>query len=647
MGIQFGRWNFDGLPASSEEIEAAKGLLSRRGTQSVSSYSGIGVEILYRALPTTEESLTETQPHILPSGVVVTWDGRLDNRDQLVPQLNASEGRLKTDVDIAAAAYSRWGVDCFAKLIGDWAISIWDPGQRCLVLARDPIGTRHLSYRLTKDDVSWSTILDPLVLLHRKNVQLDDEYIAGLLGFFPSAHLTPFAGVHSVSPSCYARIRFGSAVISRYWDFDSTKKIRYRTDEEYEHHFRHVFRESVRRRLRSHKPVLAELSGGMDSSSVVCMADTIIAGGAAQTPRLETVSYFSEAEPQWNEQPYFSKVEEKRGRAGCHIEVYSGDSLKFDFDPQCFAATPTSAGLSTPMSRQFAACLISHDSRVVLSGIGGDEVMGGVPTPTAQLADLLAMARFATLARQLKAWALATRKPIIHHAWNAMSVFLPGSLARTPEHKRAPLWLNPHFCERNRAALEGYQARMGILGALPTFQENLAGLEGLRRQLSCSMPAFDPEYERRYPYLDRDLLEFIFSIPPEQVLRPTERRSLMRRALTGIVPDALLSRRQKAVVVRGPMLAISEEWNGLVRLTEHMRSASLGIVEPHLFRAALERAKQGKERSTVPLLRAIGIELWLRHMALWNLDFDAQAISRTIGTPGLLRKRLSTGSLFS
>ena len=59
----------------------------------------------------------------------------------------------------------------------------------------------------------------------------------------------------------------------------------------------------------------------MDSSAIVCMADTIIARGATETPRLDTVSYYDDSEPNWNERPYFTKVEEKRGRTGCHIDI--------------------------------------------------------------------------------------------------------------------------------------------------------------------------------------------------------------------------------------------------------------------------------------------------------------------------------------
>src|SRR5258708_2167464 len=158
-----------------------------------------------------------------------------------------------------------------------------------------------------------------------KTLALNEEYIAGWFSMFPAVHLTPCVGIHSVPPSSSVLLGSGKHNISKYWDLDPEKKIRYRTDAEYEEHFRNVFAKAVQRKLRSDSPILAELSGGRDSSSIVCMADTVIGRGAAETPRLDTVSYYDDSEPNWNERPYFSKVEEKRGRTGCHINVAAQD----------------------------------------------------------------------------------------------------------------------------------------------------------------------------------------------------------------------------------------------------------------------------------------------------------------------------------
>src|SRR5262249_28042956 len=152
-------------------------------------------------------------------------------------------------------------------------------------------------------------------------------YIAGWLGQFPATDLTPYVGIHSVPPSCFIRLEQRRQTLRQYWDFNPSKRIRYRSDLEYEEHFRAVFRESVRRRLRSDAPVLAELSGGMDSSSIVCVADLVVSHEERESPRLDTVSYFDDSEPNWNERPFFTRVEEWRGQTGWHIDVSHHEEL--------------------------------------------------------------------------------------------------------------------------------------------------------------------------------------------------------------------------------------------------------------------------------------------------------------------------------
>jgi asparagine synthase (glutamine-hydrolysing) len=615
MSVQFGRWNTDGQPVDRDYFEKVSPLLAPYGPDGAGSYSKGNISILYRAFHTTKESRCEVQPQVTESGTVFTWDGRLDNRAELISQLRNVLKVSSTDVSVAVAAYEKWGTDCFAKLIGDWALSIWDTKSRSLILAKDPIGIRHLYYSMEKGRVTWSTILDPLVLLAGHSFALNEEYIAGWFSFFPAAHLTPYVGIHSVPPSSSVVIRDGKRTVTRYWDFDSGKQIRYRSDAEYEEHFRIVFAKAVQRRLRSDRPILAELSGGMDSSSIVCMADTAFARGIAEAPRLDTVSYYDDSEPNWDERPYFSKVEEKRGRAGTHIDVGNQGSLMNQFESDRFAATPGSSGRgSSEALRQFAACMTSQGNRVVLSGIGGDEFTGGVATPIPELANLIAGAQFRTLARQLKLWALCQRKPWIHLFFEAARGFFPPGLLGVMLTERSISWLDPNFVKRNRAALLGYETRMKLFGPVPSFQRNLSTLDSLRRQLMCQAPPSEPHYEKRYPYLDRGLLEFIYTIPRAQLVRPSQRRSLMRRALVGIVPNEILHRKRKAYIVRSSMKAISAEYRNLVELSHHLESGSLGIVDPTGFQEILLKVRKNQEVPMIPLLRTIGIEIWLQNL---------------------------------
>jgi asparagine synthase (glutamine-hydrolysing) len=616
MSVQFGRWNFDAKEVSPGYFEKVNEIITPFGPDGSTSYNNAGLKIQHYAFHTTKESRRESQPHVAPSGIVLTWDGRLDNRAELMSQLNVDRSNGASDVAIVAEAFDRWGTKCLGKLIGDWALSVWNPADLSLILAKDFVGTRLLYYCLEKDQITWSSLLEPLVKLAGHSFDLDEEYIAGWYSLFPDTHLTPYKGIRSVPPASFVLISTSKATVRAYWSFDSRRRIRYRNDREYEEHFRTVLSESVRRRLRFDAPTLAELSGGMDSSSIVCVADTLIAKGLGETPRLDTVSYVDDSEPNWNERPYFTTVEKNRGRTGYHIDL-SSQNVGFDFIGDRFMATPASDA-DLEATKQFRGWLSTQGYRVLLSGIGGDEVLGGVPTPTPELADLLTRGQLQTLARQLVAWALAKRKPLLHLLYETISAFLPVATIRVPRDRRPAFWLCRGFVKRNRTALEGYPKRIKLLGSLPSLQDDLTTLEALRRQLACSATPFDPVYEKCYPYLDRDLIEFLFSIPPEQLVRPGHRRSLMRRALVGIVPVEVLERKRKACVVRHPLAAISTQWPKLMEMSHQMVSGLLGIVDVNAFCTALEKARHGREVPIVPLMRTIGIEMWLRNLAHCN-----------------------------
>ena len=571
--------------------------------------------ILYRAFHTTKESCRETQPHISSSGSVITWDGRLDNREDLIAQLAARLSNESTDLEIVAEGYDRWGIDAFRRLIGDWALSIWEPKDRSLILATDFVGTRHLYYSVEKDQVTWCTILDPLVLFADHSFRLEEEYIAGWLSSFPASHLTPYVGIDSVPPSSFVRLDRGDARRVQVLGFRSREENPYHNDAEYEEHFR-VACSGIGTTAASFRcsPVLAELSGGMDSSSIVCVADAILARGNCETPRLDTVSYYSDSEPNWDERPYFTKVEEKRGRTGCHIDVSPEESLAFDRNGDVLSVTPGSGNRPTGATLKLARHMVTQGNRVVLSGIGGDEVTGGVPTPIPELADLMAGMRFRALARQLKVWALDKRRPWFHLLFETAREFFPRALTLLPQYRRPAPWLCADFVGRNLAAFIGYESRLKLLGPRPCLQGNLGTLDALRRQLACGVLSLEPLCEARYPYLDRDLLKFLYAIPREQLVRPGQRRSLMRRALAGFVPDEVLNRKRKAFVVRAPLPAAPTERVSPSELGSHMIASSLGIIDPRIFSETLEKARRGFEVPMVPLLRTIGIEDWLRRL---------------------------------
>src|SRR4029077_1244810 len=121
-----------------------------------------------------------------------------DNREKLICQLGSGLDSGSPDAAIAASAYEHWQKGALSRLIGDWALCVWDARSVSLILAKDFVGTRQLYYTVQEKQVTWCTLLDPLLLLAGHSFKLDEEYVAGCLCSFPATHLSPYAGICSV-----------------------------------------------------------------------------------------------------------------------------------------------------------------------------------------------------------------------------------------------------------------------------------------------------------------------------------------------------------------------------------------------------------------------------------------------------------------
>src|SRR5277367_6149596 len=234
--------------------------LGRFGPDGGKEYIRGNVGMAYRAFHTTSESHRETQPLAL-GRCILTWDGRLDNRVQLQTELGCPIDDGMTDIDLVFSAYKQWDIQCFRKLLGDWALVLWDEDRQVLLLARDYIGTRSLFYRLGQSDVVWCTASEPIVLSASGPFHLDLNFIAGCLYPRPPLDASPYLEIRSVVPGTLLTISLGGKLaIERYWSLNPHAQIRYSCDEDYQLHFRGLLKESVRNRLRSDRTIMAESS---------------------------------------------------------------------------------------------------------------------------------------------------------------------------------------------------------------------------------------------------------------------------------------------------------------------------------------------------------------------------------------------------
>jgi len=620
MSVQAGIWNFDGQPVDRKLLENLSESLSQQGPDGESCYVENSIALLYRPFHTTAESRREKQPYTSSRGLILTWDGRLDNRDVLISDLRSDLDPSPTDVAIFATAFDRWDTDCFGRIVGDWAVSIWKAEQRELLFAADYMAIRHIFYYLKSDRIWWSTDLSPLVLLSGDKFHIDDDYVAGYFAHNPDAHLTPYREIREVPPGQFVRVRSGSASVERFWCFSPKSRIRYKTDAEYEEHFRHVFRQSVRRRLRSDSPILAELSGGLDSSSIVCMADDILANEGEQVPRLDTISYYDDTEPNGDDSIYFQKIEQKRRRVGIHIDGSKLGSCPAALACSEFCPLPGTLGVGEKLGDERACVVRGGGYRAVLSGIGGDELLGGVPDPRTQLADLIVQLKLLSLATQLTAWSLVKRKPWIQLLWQSALNVLPASLGQYfAKEAKVELWVRKDFAAHTRLAARQLDVDEHFGFWLPTRRSYIAGVLLMANKLAKFTPPVSALEEARYPYLDRNLIEFLFSIPASQLLRPGERRSLMRRSLAGIVPAEILSRRTKQLGTRTPVLVLEKHWDELQSIYRTPFSASFGYIDEIQLLKTICDARAGK---IVPLVRVfwtISLEYWLRDLGARGL----------------------------
>ena len=543
-------------------------------------------------------------------GNIVSFDGRLDNFRELADRLGL-DATESPDSVIVLAAFRRWADKCFSKFSGDWALSLWAARKECLFLARDHAGTRSLYFSQVGDRIQWATYLDNFVV-GRAELPLSEEYAAAYLSCSPVRDLTPYKEIRSVRPGHYVVVEAHSVVQRPHWSPVVQTSVRYATEKEYDEHFLSLFRQAVERRTEPGEPIIAELSGGMDSTSIICVSDSIRRKDNPNAEILDTISYFDDSETSLDERRYFSLTEERRGKVGTHLDVAflhrTFDDPSSNFGSYQF---PGSDSFSLEFEHKLLRDVWEKGYRSVLSGIGGDEVLGGIPDGMPELADYLVCGRLGAFFRQAIAWSLQERSPLLETVLKATRYTARLYTTANPKSRPSPPWLSKELRDLLSKNIQTTNMVPRRMGAVPHSLENALTWWEIMETLPHLFPQilFRPEY--RYPMLDKDLVECLFSIPPEQLVRPGRRRFMMRRALRGIVPSEILERKRKAFQLRAPLNAIRAAQPKLARLISSSKIAEMGYIDVASLRCALEATAGGNPEWLQPVLRAIAYELWL------------------------------------
>jgi asparagine synthase (glutamine-hydrolysing) len=609
MSAIFGIYSKSGYPVSDGALELMSETLAHRGTDAFGIWSGGQAGLGQRMLWTTRESVGERLPLSNADGnLCIVADARLDNRAELLRALNLPSAMA--DGEIILAAYEAWGEECPVRLLGDFAFAVWDGRRRILFCARDHFGIKPLYYYQNED---WFVVATELkgVLCHPDVPRrINDSKIADyLLGTFLDKEDTYFEGVLRLPPGSSLSVGRGHAKVKCYWALDPSRETRFKSDGEYAEAFREIFTEAVRCRLRSQRPVRTMLSGGLDSTSITCVARDLTKG-----ENLDTFSIVFDTVHECDERKYINDV---LAAGGLKSNFLPGDDIGplndlekvfWHMDGPFWAP-----GLYLAWATYAAAQ--ASGFRVILDGHDGDTA---VSHGYKYLNELAAAGSWYRLAREAKGIAPVFRMPalkILYAHFNyykikplisahpslklgrrALRRLLPPKAKRSAGAEPPNLLdlVNPDFAQ-SFGLSQRYQAsrKSGPGTAADSRTEHYRALNGGLQPMALEVhdsAAAAFSVEARYPFFDRRLLEFCLSLPGDQKLSRGFSRVVMRRAMSGVIPDSVMNRKDKttfnANLFRGMVNQDSEK----LRYAVHECSALLeGYVDMEKIREAYAR----------------------------------------------------------
>lgn len=610
-----GIYNFEGKDVDPWRLTVLSHALAERGPDGGAEIIDGPLAMAYRAFYTNAESRDERQPLLSQSGYTLCWDGRLDNRDELLTSFSNQLDGDRTDARLVVTAYRTWGANFLSKLIGDFALALWDPALKTLFLARDPFGVRPLYYFKSNEELVWSSTLTSLLTLPGIDAEVNDEYVAGCFALYPELSSTPYRNIHAVEPGQVVTVKGRHLGTRRYWRPAQNDEIRYTNDPDYEEHFRELFREAVACRLRSDRTVWSELSGGLDSSSIVFMADRIHAEGQGPATPVTTLSFLDNPSTTFFDRRFIEVVERARGREGVHLDG-GGHWIQLASPEDDFIPTPITSVCVAGLHHRMWQRMKNDGARVLLSGLGGDQVTWSNLEPGPELGDLLFDHRPILLHHRLQVWSEATHVPYTQLFWQQVLLpLLPLRVqARFQNQIELSSWLDSEFVRRTKI-----DERLLLPNDPFDFKQPSKRIQSSRiwyivMNIARGEHWEHAVHEKTYPFLHRPLVEFLMNVPIGQKLRPDETRSLMRRALKDLLPQRILQRRSKGTTGEALCRGLSHEWPNIKPLLEDARLGQRGYVNVAQLVQAFDRARHGIEFNISGLLQALAVEVWLRSL---------------------------------
>lgn len=373
-----GIFNRDGRPVNPNDLNRMVDTIAHRGPDGSGIWHDGSVGFTHRMMWTTPESLHEKLPfYRSDADVAITADARIDNRDELMDALGIQKrtGITITDSELILETYLKWGEKTPEKLLGDFVFVIWDGRKRCLFCARDPMGVKTLYYYLSDKYFVFASEIKGILCINDIPRQINELRIAEfIVREINDAVSTFYKDIFAFSAAHWMIITCGAVRKQLYWSPNPETELRLSSDQEYAEAFRTVFFDAVGCRLRSAFPVGSTLSGGMDSSSISCVARDIL--NSRKQSMLHTFSGIfpglsNEERRNIDERPYMQSVVDMGGIVP-HNVIMDTVSPLVDIDKILFHLDEPHAAGNMYLHWEFFKEARKSGVRILLDGTDGD-----------------------------------------------------------------------------------------------------------------------------------------------------------------------------------------------------------------------------------------------------------------------------------
>jgi len=478
----------------------------------------------------------------------IVFNGEIYNYVELRKELEGYGHKFKSasDTEVILHAYEQWQEDALGHFNGMWAFVIWDSRTRDLFASRDRFGIKPFYYYQDGDVFIFASEIKALLLnkriKKRENEQAIFDYLISGYGYMDLAEYTFFKDIFKLKPGHYIKISMpkSSFEYKKYWDFTHNVSMVKHDRASVLEQFYAIFENAVMLRLRSDVKVGISLSGGLDSSSVACIADRVHRGKGLYS----FSSSFDDKEA--NEKIYIDDVVAKTGLNPFFVSP-EPENISSDLNDILWHQEEPYSTLSILPQWYIMKQAHDKDVKVLLTGQAGDETLGGYHKYYFYLfADLLCSFKWKKLIneiglyRELKGNTDDIWKQIISII---LSFYYPRSLRGMFKKRQYPITLNKDFVGRCKNKVYTKRKFPGILNNDLYNAFKMSPLPSLLHVDDRSSMAHS--VETRSPFLDYRMIEFLFSLSAEYKINEGQTKFLLRESVKGILPERVRTRKDK------------------------------------------------------------------------------------------------------